>query len=137
MKFKKKIAEFTISTLEYPFASSFILTKALSSFGIKFAPKKYFGDKVQENKKSQYIIFSHCKTIYYVMGYSASQREYFRSLWVIVGHCGLLWVIVAHSGSQHGLTQPDLFIHKFWKRNLKNQRLKIAEYFFKEYDFFK
>ena len=36
-KFKKIIVEFKISNLEYPFVSTFILNKTISSFGAKFA----------------------------------------------------------------------------------------------------
>ena len=46
MKFKKTIVEFKVSTFKYPFTSNFILNKELSSFGIKFAQKKYFGDEI-------------------------------------------------------------------------------------------
>ena len=35
--FKKIIVEFKISNLEYPFVSTFILNKTISSFGAKFA----------------------------------------------------------------------------------------------------
>ena len=46
MKFKKTIVEFKVSTFKYPFTSNFILNKELSSFGIKFAQKKYFGGEI-------------------------------------------------------------------------------------------
>ena len=39
-KFKKIIVEFKISSVKYPFVSSFILKKTFSSFGSKFTPKK-------------------------------------------------------------------------------------------------
>ena len=46
MEFKKTIVKFKISTLKYPFASSFVLNKTFSSLGTKFSQKKYFGDEI-------------------------------------------------------------------------------------------
>ena len=45
-KFKKIIVEFKISSLEYPFLSSFILNKTFWSFATKVSSKKYFEDKI-------------------------------------------------------------------------------------------
>ena len=45
-KLKKTIVKFKISSLEYSIVSSFILNKALSSFGTKFIQKKYFGNEI-------------------------------------------------------------------------------------------
>ena len=50
MKFKKTIVEFKISSLEYPFAWSFILNKALSSLGAKFAQKNILGTNFKKVK---------------------------------------------------------------------------------------
>ena len=48
-EFKKKIAKFRISILEYPCVLSFIWNKALWSFGTNFTQNKYFGNRIWEN----------------------------------------------------------------------------------------
>ena len=52
----KVIVKVKINTLEHRFVLSFILNKALSSFGIKFAQKKYFADEIY-GKKSANALF--------------------------------------------------------------------------------
>ena len=93
-KFKKKIVKFKISTLECPFVSSFILNKALSSCGIKFAqPKKVFWS---QNLGKQKLPVLHFGSLW-------NNLLHYGSLRVIVSHCQL-WVIVgskvAHKHSQ-------------------------------------
>ena len=74
-KFKKTIAEFKISSLEYSTGSSFILNKELSSFGTKFAQKGILGMKSRKIKSPSTLF------------------------WVIVKQFTKFCVIVGHSGS--------------------------------------
>ena len=62
-KVKKIIVEFKIGSLEYPYASSFILNKTFSSFGTKI---------VQKSKSPSTLIWVNVKQ--------------FTQFWVIVGH---------------------------------------------------
>ena len=62
-KVKKIIVEFKIGSLEYPYASSFILNKTFSSFGTKI---------VQKSKSPSTLIWVNVKQ--------------FNQFWVIVGH---------------------------------------------------